>query len=198
MRVLGIGGSLREGSQSERALRIALAGAEEAGAQTVALAGSALSLPFYDAAVAERSAEALALVEAVRTADGVIVVSPGYHGALSGLVKNALDYVEDLRSDVRPYLHGRAVGLIAVANGWQAAVTTLDQLRTIAHALRGWPTPLGGTVNTAEVKFDEAGGASDSRVADKLRLIGRQVAEFGHSRRAWDGVSPDAGVGTPE
>ena len=32
--VLGIGGSLREDSQSERALRIALAGAEEVGVRT--------------------------------------------------------------------------------------------------------------------------------------------------------------------
>lgn len=176
--MLGIGGSLREGSQSERALRIALSGAEEAGARTRAITGAGLVLPFYDSSVPERSPEATALVEAVRAADGIIVVSPGYHGALSGLVKNALDYVEDLRPDERPYLHGRAVGLAAVAYGWQAAVTTLNQLRTIAHALRGWPTPFGGAVNSAEVKFDEAGGASDERAVANLRLIGRQVTEF--------------------
>ncbi|PXY34330.1 FMN reductase [Prauserella sp. PE36] len=183
IKVLGIGGSLRDGSQSERALRIALAGAEEVGAEVSAITGSALMLPFYDAGIDERTPEALELVEEVRAADGIVVVSPGYHGALSGLVKNALDYVEDLRSDTRPYLDGRGVGLIAVAYGWQAAVTTLNQLRTIAHALRGWPTPLGGAVNTAEVKFDEAGGASEEKVVANLRLIGRQVAEFGLARR---------------
>ncbi|SFP66461.1 FMN reductase [Amycolatopsis arida] len=182
--VLGIGGSLRDGSQSERALRIALGGAEEAGARTSAFTGGRLVLPFYDVTVAERSAEAVELIEAIRAADGLIVVSPGYHGAPSGLVKNALDYVEDLRPDERPYLHGRAVGLVAVAFGWQAAVTTLDQLRTITHALRGWPTPLGGAVNTAEVKFDESGGASEERVVNTLRLIGGQVVEFARSRRS--------------
>ncbi|WP_344413432.1 NADPH-dependent FMN reductase [Amycolatopsis minnesotensis] len=182
--VLGIGGSLREGSQSERALRIALAGAGEAGATTTVITGPDLQLPFYDTAVLDRSAEAVRLIEAIRAADGVIVVSPGYHGALSGLVKNALDYVEDLRPDRRPYLDGRAVGLAAVAFGWQAAVTTLDQLRTITHALRGWPTPLGGAVNSAEVKFDEAGGASDEKVVRTLRLIGKQVAEFAAAQRA--------------
>ncbi|WP_019809804.1 NADPH-dependent FMN reductase [Saccharomonospora halophila] len=182
IKVLGIGGSLRDGSQSERALRIALAGAQSAGATTRAVTGSALALPFYDAALDQRSPEATALVEAVREADGLVVVSPGYHGALSGLVKNALDYVEDLRSDARPYLDGRGVGLVAVAHGWQAAVTTLDQLRTIAHALRGWPTPLGGAVNSAEVKFDEGGSASDEKVVGNLRMIGRQVAEFALAR----------------
>lgn len=176
--IVGIGGSLRAGSQSERALHLALKGAEEAGARTRAITGSDLVLPFYDTALTERTPEALRLIEALRQADGVLIVSPGYHGALSGLIKNALDYVEDLRPDPRPYLHGRAVGLVAVAYGWQAAVTTLDQLRTITHALRGWPTPLGASVNTAEVKFDETGGASDDKVVTTLRAIGRQVVEF--------------------
>lgn len=176
--MLGIGGSLRDGSQSERALHIALAGAAEAGASTTAITGAELELPFYDAGDGERGAAASVLVDAVRKADGLVVVSPGYHGGLSGLVKNALDYVEDLRGDERPYLEGRAVGLVAVAHGWQAAVTTLTQLRTITHALRGWPTPLGGAINTAEVKFDDSGGASSQRVVDTLRQIGRQVAEF--------------------
>jgi FMN reductase len=181
--VLGVGGSLRDGSQSERALRIALQGAAEAGAQTHAITGSELVMPFYDLAADERPERAVRLIEAIREADGIIVVSPGYHGALSGLVKNALDYVEDLREDERPYLDGRAVGLAAVAWGWQAAVTTLDQLRTIAHALRGWPTPLGGSLNSAEVKFDETGGASEEKAVRTLRLIGRQVTEFARARR---------------
>ncbi|KZB83256.1 FMN reductase [Amycolatopsis regifaucium] len=180
--MLGIGGSLREGSQSERAVRIALAGAAEVGVTTELIAGPELVLPFYDTALEERHEKAVRLVEAIRRADGLIVVSPGYHGALSGLVKNALDYVEDLRDDARPYLDGRAVGLAAVAFGWQAAVTTLEQLRTITHALRGWATPLGGSINTAETKFDEADGASDEKTVRTLRLIGSQVAEFALSR----------------
>lgn len=182
IKVLGIGGSLRSDSQSERALRIALEGAAAAGARTAAVTGSRLALPFYESGQGDRAPEATELVEEIREADGLIVVSPGYHGALSGLVKNALDYVEDLRHDTRPYLHGRGVGLIAVAHGWQAAVTTLNQMRTIAHALRGWPTPMGGAVNTAEVKFDESGGASEDKIVGNLRLIGRQVAEFGLGR----------------
>ncbi|MFI5607173.1 NADPH-dependent FMN reductase [Amycolatopsis sp. NPDC051903] len=182
VRVLGIGGSLREGSQSERALKIALAAAAELGVSTELIPGPELVLPFYDTAARERDDRAKRLIESIRRADGLIVVSPGYHGALSGLVKNALDYVEDLREDTRPYLDGRAVGLAAVAYGWQAAVTTLDQLRTITHALRGWATPLGGSINSAETKFDEAGGASDEKSVRTLRLIGRQVAEFTLSR----------------
>jgi hypothetical protein len=72
-------------------------------------------------------------------------------------VKNVLDYVEDLRADIRLYLDGRAVGCVAMALGWQATVTTLTALRSIVHALRGWPTPLGAALNSVEVTFDGSG-----------------------------------------
>lgn len=179
--VVGIGGSLRADSQSERALRIAMAGAEEAGAKTTMITGAQLMLPFYDPSVPDRPVDAVRMVEELRSADGVVLVSPGYHGTVSGLVKNALDYIEDLREDDRPYLDGRAVGCAAAAFGWQASVTTLTALRSIVHALRGWPTPLGAAINSAQVTFDED-GCSDPKVEENLRTIGRQVVEFAMRR----------------
>ncbi|MGH3796457.1 MAG: NADPH-dependent FMN reductase [Pseudonocardiaceae bacterium] len=181
--VVGIGGSIRANSQSERALNVVLEGARAAGAETFAVTGGSLVLPFYDPAMPERSAVAHRLVEALRQADGVVLVSPGYHGTVSGLVKNALDYVEDLRSDTRPYLDGRAVGCVAIAQGWQATVTTLSALRSIVHALRGWPTPLGAALNSGEVAFDERGVPSDPAVERTLRTIGEQVVQFALNRR---------------
>ncbi len=114
----------------------------------------------------------------VRRADGLIVASPGYHGGVSGLVKNALDLLEDLRGDQRSYLEGRAVGCVVTAAGWQAAVTTLEALRSIVHALRGWPTPLGASLNTAEPLFDGDGNCTDPKAADVLNAVARQVVEF--------------------
>lgn len=181
--VVGIGGSMRADSQSERALNVALDGARVAGAEIVTMTGLDLVLPFYDPAVAERSEVAHRLVEALRRADGVILVSPGYHGTVSGLVKNALDYAEDLRADPRPYLDGRAVGCVAMAQGWQATVTTLTALRSIVHALRGWPTPLGAALNSGQVHFDERGVPSDSAVERTLRTIGQQVVQFALGHR---------------
>jgi FMN reductase len=180
--VVGIGGSIRADSQTERALSVVLDSARLAGADTVAITGAALVLPFYDPAVLDRSAAALRLVETLREADGVVLVSPGYHGTVSGLVKNALDYVEDLRSDTRPYLDGRAIGCVAMALGWQAAVTTLTALRSIVHALRGWPTPLGAALNSGEVAFDAHGMPSDPAVERTLRTIGEQVVDFAQAR----------------
>lgn len=192
--VVGVGGSLRADSQSERALRLVLAGAEEAGAKITMITGTELVLPFYDPAVTDRPPAARQLIEEVRHADGVVLVSPGYHGTVSGLVKNALDYLEDLREDERPYLDGRAVGCVAAARGWQASVNTLTALRSIVHALRGWPTPLGAAVNSAEVMFGADGGCSDPEVATRLRMIGQQVVEFAVARTA-PPARPRVGLG---
>lgn len=178
--VVGIGGSVRADSQSERALHAVLAGARDAGAKVHAITGSELVLPFFDPAVSERTDAARDLVEALRSADGVVLASPGYHGTVSGLIKNALDYVEDLRYADRPYLEGRAVGCVGTAHGWQATVTTLQALRSVVHALRGWPTPLGAAVNSNETRLGPGGECPDPKVASTLHTIGRQVAEFAH------------------
>jgi FMN reductase len=177
--IVGIGGTTREVSSTDRALRVALGAAAEAGARTEIFSGPALArLPHYSPEKHQRSEEQRHLVDMVRQADGLIVASPGYHGGVSGLVKNALDLLEDLRADERQYLDGRAVGCIVTAAGWQASVTTLEALRAIVHALRGWPTPFGATLNTSEPIFDAAGGCKDQKILDALSVVGRQVVEF--------------------
>jgi FMN reductase len=159
-------------------MRYVLAAAERAGARTKLISGSALQLPLYQPDNPERSDAACSLVADLALADGIILGSPGYHGSISGLVKNALDYAEDLRTDVRPYFSGRAVGCIATAAGWPGAVNTLGALRDIVHALRGWPTPLGAAINSAEQVFDERGVCQAPRVAQMLELIAGEVLSF--------------------
>lgn len=175
--IVGIGGTTVAGSSTERALQIALAAAAEAGAEVRLFGGEALAaLPLYTPGIARTDNEA-ALVESVRAASGVIIASPGYHGSVSGLVKNAIDLLEETARDAaRPYLADVPVGLIATAYGWQATGSTIAALRSIAHALRGWPTPFAAAVNNAQCKLDAEGGCSDPAVVEQLRLVGRQVA----------------------
>jgi FMN reductase len=184
--IVGIGGTTRRASSTDRALRIALQAAEEAGARTHIFDGPFLSrLPHYVPEHPERNDEQRQLVDTVRRADGLIIASPGYHGGVSGLVKNALDLLEDLRDDERGYLEGRAVGCVVNAAGWQACVSTLMALRSIVHALRGWPTPLGVTINTSETVFD-ANGECPEKIATQLAQVGRHVVEFAGNYR-WAG-----------
>lgn len=146
--IVGIGGTVKPGSSTEQALEIALRAAREQGAEVELFGGVLLAqLPHYGLPEGQTSEAAARLVAAMRKADGVIIASPGYHGTISGLVKNAIDYTEDMVNDPRIYFDGLPVGLIATAYGWQATGSTLAALRSVVHALRGWPTPLGAGIN---------------------------------------------------
>ncbi len=180
--IVAIGGSTRPGSSSEMAVRLAGRAAEAAGAQVIYFTGRDLMLPIYDTESDDRTEQATAVVEAIRGAQGLLIASPGYHGGISGMIKNALDYIEDLREDDQPYLHGRAVGCIAVAYGWQATVSTLQQIRQVTHALRGWPTPLGATINAQATRFASDATTDDQSAAQQLQTIGEQVVEFAQMR----------------
>jgi FMN reductase len=176
--IVAVGGTLRPGSSTEKAMQYVLDAATRAGARTKLISGAALQLPMYQPENSERSDAARDLVAQLALADGIILGSPGYHGSISGLIKNALDYAEDLRTDVRPYFSGRAVGCIATAGGWPGAVNTLGALRDIVHALRGWPTPLGAAINSSERVFDDDGRCLVPRVAQTLDLIAGEVVGF--------------------
>ncbi|MBU1375315.1 MAG: NAD(P)H-dependent oxidoreductase [Alphaproteobacteria bacterium] len=177
--ILGLGGTIRAGSSTEKALMCALRRAEALGAETRLLGGEFLgSLPIFDPRPSAPSEAQLTLAEAIRAADGVIVASPGYHGSISGVIKNALDTLELTSKDPQPYLTAKPVGTIITAAGAQAGGTTLMALRAIIHALRGWPTPFGAALNAGGDLFDEIGACKDDKDAWQLDTVAEQVVEF--------------------
>lgn len=171
--IVGIGGSPGPHSMTSRLLADALARSGELGARTeLFLADDLADLPIYTVHRDMHHPHAEKLAAAVREADAVIIATPGYHGGISGLVKNAIDHLELLSQDVRPYLDGRAVGAIVTAAGWQAAGTALVSVRSTVHALRGWPTPFAVVVNSTEQ------GPDDERVVGAIDIMAEQLLQF--------------------
>lgn len=189
-RIVAVGGTLRTGSSTERALRIVLAAAERAGAQVQMISGPDLDMPLFAPEKRERHANAARLIEALRGADGIVLGSPSYHGSISGVVKNALDYTEDMRGDPAPYFHQRAVASVGTGGGYQGAVAALNALRGIVHALRGWNSPLGVAINTAEPVFDAEGRCLDPKLQAQLEAQGEELVAFARRRLPVDAASP--------
>lgn len=172
--VVGLGGSTGPASVTNQLLTSLLARLD---AETRAFGGDELgSLAIYGSGSAD-SEVGRAMLDAVRRADAVVIATPGYHGGMSGLMKNAIDHLEELRGDDRPYLDGRAVGVIVSAGGWQAAGTALVSVRSAVHALRGWPTPFAVTVNSAEQRPD-ADGRFEDRIEGALDILAAQLMQF--------------------
>jgi FMN reductase len=159
-------------------MREVLRHAEALGAATTLFAGEMINLPMYVPGQQIPGARATAFLAALRAADAIIVASPSYHGGISGLVKNALDYTEEMARDPAPYFEGRAVGCIATGMGAQGPNATLLAIRSVVHALRGWPTPFGIALNTREPLFSDAGVCLNSALTESTRLMAAQLVGF--------------------
>ena len=180
LHVVGIGGTLREGSTSLLALEEALRAAEEAGATTELLDLRELDLPLYEPGKPlEGGGENVKeVVEAMRGADALLWSTAAYHGTLAGVTKNALDFAQFLAQDERPYLQGRVVGLISTAGGGMAAVNAIGAMVNAVHALRGVAAPLSVPVTQSWKAFDEEGNIRDEGVARRLESLGWIVVEM--------------------
>jgi len=183
--VLGIGGTTRAGSSTERALRYAATEVERLGGRMQILCGSDLILPWYNTDKSDRSVGAKRLVNALRGCDSLLVASPAYHGSVSGLVKNALEYAEDLAQDEKPYFDGKAIGCIVGGLGWQAIGTTLVSLRSVVHSLKAWSAPMEVAMNTAGKVFGSAGEVLVPEIKQDLDNLVHQIVEFARMKRCY-------------
>ena len=195
VRVVGLGGSLREESTSRTALQVALEGAAASGAGVELLWVRDLDLPLYTAEHAPPP-DAHRLAETVYNADALIWSSPTYHGSVSGSFKNALDWLILLAENDPPYLSNKPIGLVTTAGGVQGlqAVNTMD---FIARALRGWSVPLVLPVAQSWQSFDPDGHLKDEAVAAQLRRLGAEVVRAARQFQA-DGTcdyAEDASTG---
>jgi FMN reductase len=172
--LVAIGGTTRPHSVSRLALTHALGLARARGATTTLLDLPVLNLPMYDPGrggpddyPAESRAGIQTLIDQTRAADVLLWACPTYHGTVSGIFKNAIDFIELLGDDTPPYLSGRAVGLVSINDS-----KTLSAMANSVHELRAWLAPTHIVLNKAG--FDANGAALETA----NRQLGRLVDEL--------------------
>jgi FMN reductase len=166
MRVVGLGGSLAAGSKSRAALATALAGAEEAGAETDLLDLRELDLPMYSSET-EPTENVIRMVGILESADGLLWSSPLYQGSISGSFKNALDWLHLPSGNV--YLTDKVIGLISVAGGTHG-LQAINTMEFCVRALRAWAVPLVVATARADVM--------DEGVERQLKTLGSEVVRI--------------------
>lgn len=176
-KLVGLGGSLREASRSAAALRAGMAMAAELGLACETLDVRELQLPMYrpDWALADYPAEHQAtlqrLVGAFRSADAMLWTCPAYHGAMSGVFKNALDFMQLLARDPRPYLQGCAVGLVSLSDR-----SPLGGMANCVQELRAWLAPTRVTLDDGD--FDASLALKEEASLRRLRRLVGELAGF--------------------
>jgi len=198
--VAGIGGSLRQGSYTLMAVRIALQGAQEVGAETRLIDLKGYHLLFCDGKEDESNypQDVFRLRREVGQAHGIILGTPEYHGSFSGVLKNALDLMGF------DEIEGKMIGLVGVSGGALGAVNALSSLRTIGRALHAWVIPEQASIPEPWNAFDESGKLKDGASENRVKEVGRQVARFAYLHesekareflRAWEGAPVNPGGG---
>lgn len=129
--LLGISGSLRKASTNTLLLRNA---ADIFGADTFVEAD--INLPLYNGDLEEAEGVPAAvqkLSDQIAAADAVIIATPEYNKAISGSLKNALDWVS--RTKGRPW-NGKPVAIMSAAAGRAGGERSQFSLRLAMMAFR--------------------------------------------------------------
>ena len=95
------------------------------------------------------------------TADAFVLSSPEYHGTMSGVMKNSMDWLSFDQTT------GKVFGLISTLGG-QSNTTTLNHMRTVVRWIHGWVIPEQLVVSNVKNAFSDDGTILDSNLSERL------------------------------
>ncbi len=171
LNILGVSGSMREGSFGTMALKIVLDSAQKYAVKTRLLELRKAMMPLFnpDSSSAQSDMKLQKVTHDVNWADAFILVSPDYHGSISGSMKNFLDYYWE-------EFAGKTFGYICTSH--EKGLTVMDQMRTAVRQCYGWSLPYGISVNGRE-DFNEVGELVNNVLEKRLRMLARDLVVYG-------------------
>ena len=170
IKILGVGNSMRKGSYGTRALKMVLDVARKHEAKTRLLDLRGTIMPMFNPDMSNEHQEKMKrVIEDVNWADAFVLSSPDYHGSMSGVMKNFLDfYWEEFA--------GKTFGYICSSH--EKGLTVMDQMRTAVRQCYGWSLPYGLSVN-GEEDFNEKGEIINRLLAKRLKILARDLVVYG-------------------
>ncbi|MEM0976409.1 MAG: NAD(P)H-dependent oxidoreductase [Pseudomonadota bacterium] len=170
--LLLISGSLRTGSVNTKLLRAA---AKIYGGDSVL---ADVNFPLYNGDIEESEGvppAVQALSDQIKNAEAVVIASPEYNQCLSGVLKNALDWIS--RTEGGPW-RGKPVALVNAAAGRTGGARANYSLRL---AMAPFQTRLiqgpEVLVATASTEFDDDGNLTNERYLKALTALMERLKE---------------------
>jgi chromate reductase len=183
-KILAFAGSLREHALSKRVLKIAIRGAEKAGAEVTYVDLRDYPMPIYNLDEHERDGfheKALAFQGLLVQHDGFLIASPEYNGSLPGALKNAIDWASR-PSDKYPrsaVFSGKFAAMMSSSPGSLGGVRSLSHLRGVLTSISVNVLPQEIAVPFAEEKFvGNEEEMIDETMKARLEELGALLAEM--------------------
>lgn len=175
-RILVVSGSARLDSHVHELVRIASEVAESAAAEVQILRLHELALPVMRNGDADQ--DALPAVQSARAradwADGFILVTPEYHGSMSGCLKNWFDFLY-------AELAGKFAGVLAVTGGGGGDMS-ITAVKTSFSWCHGFTLPYHAAARGSDFAAD--GSLSNPGVLDRVRRVAFDVVRYAPPLRA--------------
>ncbi len=181
-RILAFSGSTRKDSYNKKLVKVAMQGAESAGAQVTYVDLRELELPLYDGDLEEAQGlppGARRFKDLLLANDGLLIAAPEYNSSISGVLKNAIDWASRPVPGEKPLeaFSGKVAGLLAASPGMLGGLRGLVAVRSLLSNIQVIVLPDQLAVNQAHLAFDEHGEMKDEKQREKAYSIARQVAE---------------------
>jgi NAD(P)H-dependent FMN reductase len=190
-RVLAFAGSLRTASWNRKLVAVAAADARSAGSEVTLIDLKDYGLPVFDEDL-ERAeglpANARRLKDLFVAHDALLVACPEYNGSITGVLKNALDWVsrqDGAESGLVPYAD-KVVGLLSASPGNLGALRALEATRGILMQLGCLVLPKRHALARAHEAFDPDGGLKDAAQATAVRGVAAEVVRVVRKLKATD------------
>ncbi|WP_164518082.1 NADPH-dependent FMN reductase [Pseudoalteromonas rubra] len=166
--ILGIGGSLEPDSRSEVLLKHMLAALEKQGGCTEMLSLREVGLPLYSEK-SKQQALAQSFIDKAARAKAIVLCSPEYHSAISGVLKNALDFLS------KDELSHKPVALMAVCGGAIGGTSAINNMATIVASLHGLVLPQHVIV---EQSYRNVGEVLESKYLHRVEALAGRLITF--------------------
>lgn len=161
LKVIGLAGEYRATSKSGMLVNLALTIAKEQGADVEFWDLAERPLPLVGEDGCWTHPNVKAFQSLLEESDAFLLSSPEYHGTMSGVMKNTLDWMYD------KHVGGKVFGLMSTLGGVTNA-NTLNHLRISLRWLHGWPVPEQLAIGHVKEAFDDDGALVDSDLHQRL------------------------------
>jgi NAD(P)H-dependent FMN reductase len=174
-KIIVIPGSLRTGSHNVRLAALAAKELTLADVEVTRISLEDYPLPIYDAddeANAGPHANAVKLKQMIGAHQGVFIASPEYNGSIPPLLKNAIDWVSQVRERGDPAyaaFKGRVFAIASASPEPSGGVRGLIALRQILESCGALVIPEQVSVPQADQAFDNLDNLANGALANQLR-----------------------------
>ena len=172
-RILFLYGSLRKRSYSRLLAEEAGRIITEMGAETRFY--DPAELPLVDGVPADHP-KVVELRELCEWSEGQVWSSPERHGAITGVLKNQIDWIPLNIGAVRP-TQGRTLAVMQVSGGSQS-FNAVNTLRLLGRWMRMFTIPNQSSVPKAYEQFEEDGTMKDSPFRDRVVDVMEELYKF--------------------